>query len=44
MDIRLLVRIARLTALVATVTWMIQIPMPAIEGYVHVGDAVSTNN
>ena len=40
MDIRLLVRIALLTALVAVVTRMVQIPMPATEGYVNVGDAV----
>jgi uncharacterized membrane protein len=40
MDIRQLVRIALLTALVAAVTRVVQIPMPATEGYINVGDAV----
>ena len=39
-DIRTLVRIALLTALVAAVTRVVQIPMPATEGYINVGDAV----
>jgi uncharacterized membrane protein len=39
-DIRLLVRVALLAALVAAVTLGIRIPMPATEGYINVGDAV----
>ena len=39
-DIRTLVRIALLTALVAVVTRVVQIPMPATEGYINAGDAV----
>ena len=40
MDIRRLVRIALLTALVAVATLVLRIPMPATEGYINVGDAV----
>jgi len=39
-DARALVRLALLTALVAVATRVVQIPMPATEGYVNVGDAV----
>jgi len=38
--VRQLVRVALFTALVAAATRVIQIPMPATEGYVNVGDAV----
>lgn len=40
MDIRKLVRIALLTALVTAVTRVFQIPMPATEGYINIGDSV----
>ena len=40
MDIRQLVRIALLAALVAVATLVLRIPMPATEGYINVGDAV----
>ncbi len=40
MDIRRLVRIALLTALVAVATLVLRIPMPATEGDINVGDAV----
>jgi uncharacterized membrane protein len=40
MDIRRLVRIALLAALVAVATLVLRIPMPATEGYINVGDAV----
>ena len=39
-DIRRLARLALFTALVAAATRVVQIPMPATEGYVNVGDAV----
>ena len=40
MDIRQLVRLSLLTALVAAVTLTVRIPMPATEGYINVGDAI----
>ena len=40
MDIRRLVRIALLTALVAVATLVLRIPMPPTEGCINVGDAV----
>lgn len=37
---RRLVRMALFTALVATATRVVQVPMPATEGYVNIGDAL----
>ena len=39
-QIRGLVRLSLLTALVTVATRVIQVPMPATEGYINVGDAV----
>jgi len=40
MDVRRLVRIALLAALVGVATLVLRIPMPATEGNINVGDAV----
>jgi uncharacterized membrane protein len=40
MEIRRLVRVALLTALVAVATLVLRVPMPATEGYINVGDAI----
>lgn len=40
MDVRQLARLSLLTALVAVATRVFQIPMPATQGYINVGDAV----
>jgi uncharacterized membrane protein len=39
-EIRILVRLALLAALVTAATLVLRIPMPATEGYINVGDAV----
>ena len=40
MELRQIVRLALMTALVAAATLALRIPMPATEGYINVGDAV----
>ena len=39
-DVRIFMRVSLLAALVAAATRVVQIPMPATQGYVNIGDAV----